>query len=57
MVATVGDPADPGVVHTSNARGAKLTSSYEEEKALIRRTFNDPPSNRPRTAMVYKHFS
>ncbi len=26
-------------------------------KALIRRTVIDPPSNRPRTALVYEHFS
>ncbi len=26
-------------------------------KALIRRTVIEPPSNRPRTAVVYEHFS
>ncbi len=35
MVATVGDPADPVTNHTSKARGAELTSSYEEEKATL----------------------
>ncbi len=35
MVATVGDPADPVIIHTSKARGAELTSSYEEEKAAL----------------------
>ncbi len=34
MVATVGDPADPVIMHTSKARGAELTS-YEEEKAAL----------------------
>ncbi len=33
MVARVGDPADPVIIHTSKVRGAELTSSYEEEKA------------------------
>ncbi len=28
MVATVGDSADPVVIHTSKAVGAELTSSY-----------------------------
>ncbi len=32
MVATVGDPADPVIIHTSNVREAELTSSHEEEK-------------------------
>ncbi len=36
MVAAVGDPADPVIIHTSKARGAELTSSYEEEKAALR---------------------
>ncbi len=31
--------------------------SFATAKALIRRTVTDPPSNRPRTAMVYEHFS
>ncbi len=59
MEATVGDPADPVIIHTSKVRGAELTSSYEEEKAkaLIRRTFTDPPSNRPRTTIVFEHYS
>ncbi len=35
MVATVGDPADPVIIHTSKVRGAELTSSYEEEKAAL----------------------
>ncbi len=35
MVATVGDPADPVITQTSKARGAELTSSYEEEKAAL----------------------
>ncbi len=35
MVATVGDPADPVIIHTSKTRGAELTSSYEEEKAAL----------------------
>ncbi len=35
MVATVGDTADPVSIHTSKARGAELTSSYEEEKAAL----------------------
>ncbi len=33
MVATVGDPADPVIIHTSKIRGAELTSSYEKENA------------------------
>ncbi len=35
MVATTGDPADPVITHTSKARGAELTSSYEEEIAAL----------------------
>ncbi len=35
MVATTGDPADPVIIHTSKARAAELTSSYEEEKAAL----------------------
>ncbi len=35
MVATTVDPADPVIIHTSKARGAELTSSYEEEKAAL----------------------
>ncbi len=35
MLATVGDPADPVIIHTSKARGAELTPSYEEEKAAL----------------------
>ncbi len=35
MVTTTGDPADPVIIHTSKARGAELTSSYEEEKAAL----------------------
>ncbi len=35
MVATVGDPADPVIIHTSNARGAELTSCEEEKAALL----------------------
>ncbi len=33
LVATVEDPTDPVVIHTSKARGAELTSAYEEENA------------------------
>ncbi len=35
MVATLGNPADPVIIHTSKTRGAELTSSYEEEKATL----------------------
>ncbi len=35
MVATTGDPNDPVIIHTCKARGAALTSSYEEEKATL----------------------
>ncbi len=35
MVATVGDPADPVIIHTSKLRGAGLNSSYEEGKAVL----------------------
>ncbi len=35
MVATVGDLADPVITHTSKIRGAGLTSSHEEEKAVL----------------------
>ncbi len=35
MVATVGDPADTVTFYTSKARGAELTSSYEEDKAAL----------------------
>ncbi len=35
MVATVGDSADPVIIHTSKMRRAELTSSYEEEKAAF----------------------
>ncbi len=35
MVATVGDPTDPVVIHTPKARGSELTSFYEEEKAAL----------------------
>ncbi len=35
MVATVGGPADHVIIHTFKARGAELTSSYEEEKAAL----------------------
>ncbi len=35
MVATTGDPADPVIIHKSKARGAELTSSYEEEKVAL----------------------
>ncbi len=35
MVATVGDPADPVITHTSRIRGAELTSSYREEKTVL----------------------
>ncbi len=31
MVATKGDPADAEIFHTSKARAAELTSSYEDE--------------------------
>ncbi len=41
MVATVGDPVDHAIIHTSKARGAVLTSSYEEEKAA--RLISDHP--------------
>ncbi len=33
------------------------TNSFVIAKALIRSTVTDPPSNRPRTAMVHEHFS
>ncbi len=35
MVATVGDAADPVIIHTSKAHGAELTSSYEEVEATL----------------------
>ncbi len=35
MVATIGDAADLVIIHTSKARRAELTSSYEEEKATL----------------------
>ncbi len=35
MVTTVGDTADPVIIHTSKERGAELTSSYEEEKGAF----------------------
>ncbi len=35
MVATVGEPADPVIIHMSKARGSELTSSYEKEKAAL----------------------
>ncbi len=35
MVATIGYPADPVIIHTSKACEAELTSSYEEEKAAL----------------------
>ncbi len=35
MVAIVGDPTDPVIIHTSKARGTELTSSHEEEKAVL----------------------
>ncbi len=35
MLAAEEEPADPVIIHTSNARGAELTSSYEEEKATL----------------------
>ncbi len=35
MVATVVDLANPLIIHMSKARGAELTSSYEEEKAAL----------------------
>ncbi len=35
MIATVGAPADPVVIRTSNMHGAELTSYYEEEKATL----------------------
>ncbi len=35
MVATTGDPAEPVIMHTSQIRGAELTSSYYEEKAAL----------------------
>ncbi len=34
-VATGGGPADTVIIHTSKARGAELTSSYEGEKAAL----------------------
>ncbi len=33
MVATVGDPANPVIIHTSKARGAEVTSSNEKERS------------------------
>ncbi len=35
ILATAGDLADPVIIHTSKARGAKLTPFYEEEKAAL----------------------
>ncbi len=35
MVATVGDSADPVLIHMFKIRGAELTSSYEEEKTAL----------------------
>ncbi len=35
MVATVGDSNDTVITHTSKARAAELTSSFEEEKAAL----------------------
>ncbi len=35
MVATTGDPAEPVIMHTSQIRGAELTSSYYEEKVAL----------------------
>ncbi len=35
MVATVGDPVDPVIIHMSKARAAELASSYEEEKPAL----------------------
>ncbi len=35
MVATVGDPDDSDFIHSSKIRGSELTSSYEEEEAVL----------------------
>ncbi len=35
MVATVGRPKDSDFIHSSKIRGAGLTSSYEEEEAVL----------------------
>ncbi len=35
MEATVGDPVDPVIIHTSKIRRAELAYSYEEEKVVI----------------------
>ncbi len=35
MVVTLGNPADRVFIHTSKARGAELTSFYEEEKTAL----------------------
>ncbi len=45
MVATVEDPANPVIIHTSNARAAELASSYEEEKAALLRALDWAKAN------------
>ncbi len=35
MVATVGDPADPVIIHTFKARGGQRASSDEKEKVAL----------------------
>ncbi len=50
MVATVGDPADPVIIHTSKMRGAGLTSSYKEEKAVLLLALNWAKANCPMNA-------
>ncbi len=47
MAATVGDPADPVVIHTSKARGSELTPSYEDEKAVLLLAFDPARANCP----------
>ncbi len=47
MVATVGDPTGPVIIHTSKLRGAELTSSYEEETAALLQTLDWAGANCP----------
>ncbi len=47
MVATVGDSADPVIIHISKARGAERTSSYEEEKPALLLALNCARANCP----------
>ncbi len=47
MAAIAGDSADPVIIHTCRARGAELTSSYEEEKAALLLTLDWARANCP----------